>query len=520
MPLVPPALIWIVDDSPTQGALTEHALGGPHHYVHFHDGTSVVEMATSTRVLPDLIILDWVMPGLSGDEVCRFLKKDSRTRDIPLVMLTASRTETRDIVHAFESGANDYVAKPFVVEELHARINTLVRAARTKRAADREVARVTAINQLSRALLAADANVGVILDHLSRTLVNTFADGCVIDVVSSTTAERVARHRVARGTELLLGTIERQATNSFADRDQALAQLPPSYAPYIQTFGLAELRAMQIPMRGLAEGHVMLTRDTPEPFEPSDIATMETCLELTGLAIEAALRAEAERIAARFQEEMIGIVSHDLRTPLGAMSMGVDLLRSETPETGTQGDVLRRINRSLRRMMSIVDQLLDVTRSRIGQGIQLAPKPTHLNAVVASVIDELRLAHPKTTFEITGVQINGRWDPDRLEQVVSNLAKNAALYGREEAKVTITLETTGDVATISVHNHIRSAPIPEAQLRTMFDPFMRGVSREHATGLGLGLYIVREIVKAHGGVIEVESNLDGTVFRLSLPIAP
>jgi sigma-B regulation protein RsbU (phosphoserine phosphatase) len=511
------ALIWIVDDSPTQGALTERALGGPHRYMHFHDGSSVVEAATTTRLLPDLIILDWVMPGLSGDEVCRFLRRDPRTHDIPLVMLTASRTETADIVHAFESGANDYVAKPFVVEELQARISTLVRAARTKRAADREVARVTAINQLSRALLAADGNVTRILDHLSQTLVNTFADGCVIDVVSSTTAERVARHRVEGGTELLLGMIERQPTASFTDRDQALAQLPASYAPYVGAFDLRELRAMQIPMRGLAEGHVTLTRDLPEPFDANDVAAMETCLDLTGLAIEAALRAEAERIAARFQEEMIGIVSHDLRTPLGAMSMGVDLLRSETPETGKQGDVLRRINRSLRRMMSIVDQLLDVTRARIGQGIQLALGPTHLNAVVASVIDELRLAHPKTSFEITGPQINGRWDPDRLEQVVSNLAKNAALYGREDGTVSITLQSTGDVATITVHNHIRNAPIPEAQLRTMFDPFQRGVSREHATGLGLGLYIVREIVKAHGGVIEVESTVDGTVFRVTLP---
>nr|MDQ3336532.1 HAMP domain-containing histidine kinase [Myxococcota bacterium] len=178
-----------------------------------------------------------------------------------------------------------------------------------------------------------------------------------------------------------------------------------------------------------------------------------------------------------------------------------------------------RINNSVRRMMSIVDQLLDVTRSRIGQGIQVAPKATNLTGLVTGVIDELRLAHPKTSFEVSGDAIQGSWDPDRLEQVISNLVGNAAQYGRDDAKVSITISKANEVATIAVHNQIRGAPIAEEQLRTMFDPFMRGSAREHKNGLGLGLYIVREIVKAHGGAIEVDSTPNGTVFRVALPLS-
>ncbi|HLL23951.1 MAG TPA: response regulator, partial [Kofleriaceae bacterium] len=92
------SLIWIVDDSPTEGAITKHTLGPTYDYAYFEDGSSVVEKLSTSRAQPDLMILDWVMPGMAGDEVCRFLRSQDATRDLPIIITTSSRIETNDVV--------------------------------------------------------------------------------------------------------------------------------------------------------------------------------------------------------------------------------------------------------------------------------------------------------------------------------------------------------------------------------------------------------------------------------------
>ena len=96
----PRPLIWVVDDSPTQAAITEKLLGPKFRYERFADGTAAIEQITSGGALPALILLDWVMPGLSGDEVCRYLRRMPEARELPIIILTASRTDTDDIVCA------------------------------------------------------------------------------------------------------------------------------------------------------------------------------------------------------------------------------------------------------------------------------------------------------------------------------------------------------------------------------------------------------------------------------------
>jgi signal transduction histidine kinase/DNA-binding response OmpR family regulator len=517
------ALIWLVDDSRTQAALTEHALGDGYAFECFADGPSVIQRLHETTKHPDLVIMDWVMPGLSGDEVCRYLRTHVATRDLPIILLTASRTETQDIVCAFESGANDYVARPFVNEELRARVGVIVRAGQAKRAADRERLRVTTINRLGRALFKAGSNVDEILRELATALVGSLCDGCAAMLLPGPVAGgATSRHRSERGAALLGGfaSITDPVVHAFESSEQALARLPACYADYVREYGLRGLAVMPIPVRGLAHGVVTLTRDElSEPFDPNDLATIETCLEHTGLALEAAIRSEAERATTRFHEEMLGIVGHDLRNPLTAMGIGIDLLRGKI-DAPDHARVLGRIENSARRMTKIVDQLLDVTRARLGTGISIVRSATQLHALIASVLDELRLAHRTTRFELVGDDVPGMWDGDRLGQVISNLASNAAQYGRAGGPVTVELSRSEGVAIVAIRNPIRDAPIPPDMLGTLFDPFQRGGNNEPAGGLGLGLYIVREIVHAHGGTIDVESGPEGTVFRLVLPLAP
>lgn len=516
-----PSLIWLTDDSRTQMAYTERALGSDYRFERFEDGPSVIAQLRATARLPDLLLLDWVMPGLSGDEVCRYIRADPATRELPVVIITASRTETQDIVCALDSGANDYVARPFVPEELRARVGAILRAGQVKRAAEQERLRVTTINNLGRALFRAGTSIDAILDELATALVGGLCDGCSAILFAGSRAGTAAvRHRVERGAALLaaIGGVTDPVVHAFASSEQALAALPARYAEYVRERAIRGLAVMVLPVRGLAHGVVTLTRDHPsEPFDGHDLAAIETCLEHTGLAIEAAIRSETERATTRFHEEMLGIVGHDLRNPLAAMAIGIELLRARTSDAGSE-KVIQRIENSTRRMATIVDQLLDVTRARLGSGIPLVPSETRLRALVSGVFEELRLVHRTTAFEVQGDDIRGFWDAARLGQVVSNLATNAAHYGRAGGPVTATLSQTDAIATLAISNPIRDAPISPDALKTLFAPFERGRSGQHPGGLGLGLYIVQEIVRAHGGAIEVESTSAGTTFRVTLPV--
>jgi signal transduction histidine kinase len=307
--------------------------------------------------------------------------------------------------------------------------------------------------------------------------------------------------------------------HAFATSDEALAKLPATAAAYIQQCGLRGLAALAIPVRGLVHATVTVTRDDPEPpFDADDLAAIQTCLELAGLAIEAAIRLESERATNRFHEEMIGIVSHDLRTPLGAIGSCVELLGDQTYEGPAKEGILGRIGNITRRMTAMVDQLLDVTRTRLGTGIPVLRGPAGLQAIVANVLEEVRLAFRGTTFKQLGENVEGSWDSDRLGQAISNLASNAAQYGPPRGTVTVETSRIGDDVSIVVHNENGSGPIPEAQLRTLFDPFKRGDGAGHAKGLGLGLYIVHEIVRGHGGTVVATSDHTGTAFRILLPM--
>jgi signal transduction histidine kinase len=473
--------------------------------------------------LPDLLIVDWVMPGLSGDELCRFLRARTATSELPIIILTASRIETQDIVCALDSGANDYVAKPFVPAELRARVGAILREHEIKQAAERERLRMSAINKLGRALLEAGSDVNAILRALASVLVGSLCDGCAATLLAGAGAgSSVTQHRSATGAELLrsLAGVTDPVVHAFTSSAEALAELPASHADYIRGCELRGLAVMAIPVRGLAHGVITATRDHPsEPFDAQDLAAIGTCLEHTGLALEAAIRFEAERATTRFHEEMLGIVGHDLRNPLAAMGTGIELLRAQITDP-TNERVLRRLENSARRMTAIVDQLLDVTRVRLGAGIPIERRAVQLLPLTSSVLDELRLAYRTTAFELRGDDVEGTWDGGRLGQVISNLAGNAAHYGKAGGPVTVELACADGIATIAISNPIRGAPIPPDTIERLFAPFERGRGGEHPGGLGLGLYIVREIVRAHGGTIDVTSSDAGTTFRIGLPVAP
>lgn len=171
-------------------------------------------------------------------------------------------------------------------------------------------------------------------------------------------------------------------------------------------------------------------------------------------------------------------------------------------------------------MARIVDQLHDVTRARLGGGIPLALVHTDLGAVALAVIDELQLATPTAKVELRSQgNLTGVWDAGRLGQVISNLASNALQYGKPGSPVLVELAGEEDRVTITVTNELRDAPIPFDRLASMFEPYRRGQEGAHRPGgLGLGLYIVHELVCAHHGMIIATSTREaGSKLMVSLP---
>ena len=226
--------------------------------------------------------------------------------------------------------------------------------------------------------------------------------------------------------------------------------------------------------------------------------------------------AEAE-IRAIFAEQMVGIVSHDLRNPLAAIKMAAGLLERSLLEPRQQR-FLGQIHHSTDRAERMIVDLLDFTQARVGQGINLSMQSIDLHATVARGVEELRLTFTANAL-IHRMEGEGACvaDPDRLLQLVGNLVSNAVTYGAPDSDIVITSAFEANVIKVSVHN--RGEPIPMEKVDSLYEPAVRVVSDSDETRtVGLGLFIVREIIRAHQGDINVRSSAEeGTTFTATLP---
>jgi PAS domain S-box-containing protein len=236
------------------------------------------------------------------------------------------------------------------------------------------------------------------------------------------------------------------------------------------------------------------------------------------LAEQRAALAEKARIQ-QFQERFLAILGHDLRNPLASIDMGVGILREQVSDPSA-ARVLARMQSSTSRMSRMIEQILDLTRSRLAGGLELDLQEMDLRRTLNKIVDELRTAYPARSIELTAPPVSISGDPDRMEQVFSNLIGNAILHGDPATPVVIRAEVAEASVSIAVHN--QGEPIPADIQPRIFDPFRRGERESRTsktTGLGLGLYISWEIVRGHGGSIEIDSSADrGTTFRVNLPI--
>ena len=235
-------------------------------------------------------------------------------------------------------------------------------------------------------------------------------------------------------------------------------------------------------------------------------------------ALDEALTESATRYSAQtnlYRDQFVGILSHDLRSPLGAITVNAALLARAAESDQRQARIAARILNSAQRMERMIADLLDLTRTRLGGVIPLKPAQIDLRSVCEEVVLEVKASYPDALVHVESHgNVTGTWDGDRLAHVVSNLTINAIQHGGN-TPVTVLAVDAGEHVRLSVHNH--GNPIPPHAQAAIFEPLTRGRS-DGPQNIGLGLFIARAVVVAHGGDIHVRSTAEsGTTFEITLP---
>jgi signal transduction histidine kinase len=218
---------------------------------------------------------------------------------------------------------------------------------------------------------------------------------------------------------------------------------------------------------------------------------------------------------------LMGVLAHDLRSPLSAVRTSAEYLLRSDRLVDSDLRAATRIASSSMRMSDYVSDLLDFARTLLGATLPIARAPVDLTKLSHDVVDEIRAAHPTATVELEAPDtLQGHWDAARLSQMLSNLVTNAIIHGAPKRPVTVQVAQTDGASVIAVHND--GEPIPAEDVPALFQPLQQSSSarlrRPGSSGMGLGLYIAREIAVAHGGTISVTSDADtGTTFTVWLP---
>lgn len=266
-----------------------------------------------------------------------------------------------------------------------------------------------------------------------------------------------------------------------------------------------------------------LDRRPAQLSNPRILDTLRLFAELISRQLEDESRMSAsetallnERESSELREQFIAVLGHDLRTPLSSILTGAELLQ-RLPLEPKARSIVERIKRSGRRMSSLVDDVVDFTRGRMGGGIALdASDTTELGQHLRHVVAELTDVHAGRAIE-SDIALDDTvfCDPKRIAQMLSNLLVNALTHGAQDRPVQVVARSEGGGIFLSVTN--AGMPIGPEKMAQLFQPFRRGTNASTSGGLGLGLYIASEIARSHGGTLSVTSTEDATTFSFALP---
>jgi two-component system, sensor histidine kinase and response regulator len=322
--------------------------------------------------------------------------------------------------------------------------------------------------------------------------------------------------------EIVTAHSGREALEHLLVHDFALALLDVNM-PEMDGFQLAELMRGMTRTRAVPIVFVTAAYDPGRVFQGYDVGAVDFLVKpvdprillgkvQTFIELWASKRDLAESL--RLHETFVAALNHDLRTPLATISLGATMLKQI--EDPNHAAIVSRVEAATNRMTMMLDQLYDLARTRLGGGIELDRKPCDVATVARDVLKEAELRKGDRILELeTRGDTNGNFDCPRLTRVAANLITNAITHGTKHGVVRVVVDGTADDILLTVHNH---GVIPVELLPRIFDAFRRGSTPTQ--GLGLGLYIVREIARAHGGNATVTSTEpEGTTFVVRLPRA-
>lgn len=309
-----------------------------------------------------------------------------------------------------------------------------------------------------------------------------------------------------------------------AQREKSLGRAPMLDASETaaQTHALLRARAgfninqLAAEYRALRASVLRLWMDDCEPHAPD----LDDVIRFNE-AIDQALAESISFFSAQVDQNrnlLLGMLGHDMRSPLQAIQMTASYLAALNAGE-VVSEAAHRLIRSGGRMQALLDDLCDFNRTRLGLGINVVPEKIDLAEVLADELDELRTAHPGSQLELSvSGNLQGTWDSRRLQQLVQNLVLNALKYGAPDMPIRV--EVSGDAGSIRIDVRNRGRAIEPETLASIFEPLTRGAGGRQSSSegsLGLGLYIAREIARAHHGEIEANSDDTETVFSVSLP---
>jgi signal transduction histidine kinase len=343
-------------------------------------------------------------------------------------------------------------------------------------------------------------------EHMDRVALRDHASAILLAAARDMTTEQTASGQAAK------------ARGEGSQKTPSLDAAGASHGELRHTVGF-DLVQMTSEFRHLRACVIRLWVDSLESPDMAYFQDMIRFNEAIDEALAESTAAYAEQVN-HSRDLFLAILGHDLRAPLQAVSMSTDLLLRKARLEGDALACATHIKHGARHMAAMVSDLLELVRSRLGKSLPIEPAPMDLADAAHAAIAQACAGDPECDplLHVSG-DTHGVWDAGRLDQMLQNLIGNALQHGANKRDVTLTLSGEPDAVRLTVHNF--GTPIPEDAIATIFDPLVRSADEElgqPTTSLGLGLFIVKEVVNAHKGTIDVSSNeTDGTLFTVVLP---
>lgn len=464
--------ILVVDDNPMNAELMKEACEQIGYNVNCLDkGTDVLPALEEKDY--DLILLDIMMPGMSGYDVINLIKSNKHLSHIPIIFVSALNT-TKNIVKGLDSGSYDYITKPFNIDELQAKVRNTIR---TKELQDKLMVKNNLLEKIYT--YSTDAIITVDAEFRIKSCSNIFC-------------KWIEKEEEFLKDKVLWDIIK----NPLPPHHQYLDEIPAS------DIELKE-KLMTLSMKGSAfknskdetDGYIIVLRDVTN-----------------------------EREAEKQKETFIATLTHDLKTPVRAEIRAMELLLNNKfgEISQDQRELISEILRSSNYMFSMIDSLLTKYKYENGE-ISLKKEPINLNELIKTCCSELKIIAEEKNQTISTLfeeaPLIAEVDPSEYKRVISNITINAIKSSPHNS--TITIKTSLDKNNFAKIQIIdRGVGISEEKLPYIFDKYVSYNDKFRAVGTGLGLYISKKIAELHGGKIEVQSKEgDGTTFTLYTPVS-